>query len=62
MVKPKLIDKRAIFKAMQWLNYCSTKKTTLNASAQDQCKPESSAVVNLLMIYRTYIAGATTRK
>ena len=36
--------------------------TTLNASAQEQCKPESSAVVNLLMIYRTYIDGATARK
>jgi hypothetical protein len=47
-------DKRAIFKAMQWLNYCSVKKTlpiinwthtaTLNESAQEQWKPEISAV------------------
>jgi len=36
--------------------------TTLNASAQEQCKLESSAVVNLLMIYTTDIAGATARK
>jgi len=36
--------------------------TTLNASAQEQCKPESSAVVNLLMIYTIDIVGATTGK
>jgi len=35
---------------------------TLNASAQKQCKPESSVVVNLLMIYTIDIVGATTRK